>query len=41
MAYLFAAYTIIWTMVFWYVLAIGKRQKKIEKDITYLKSILK
>jgi len=41
MTYLFAAYTIIWIMIFGYTLLIAKRQRGIEKDIEYLKSILK
>ncbi|MFZ5944079.1 MAG: CcmD family protein [Bacillota bacterium] len=41
MLYLFVAYTIIWVIIFGYTLLMGKRQRSIEKEINYLKSILK
>jgi CcmD family protein len=40
MDYLFAAYTVIWAVIFGYMLLIGKRQKDIEKDLAHIKSLL-
>lgn len=41
MSYLFAAYAVIWATIFGYTLLIGKRQKNIENEITYFKSLVK
>lgn len=40
MNYLFAAYAVIWTVIFVYTLMIGKRQKSIENEILYLKNMV-
>ncbi len=40
MEYLFAAYTVIWVIIFGYTLIIGNRQRSIENDILHLKSLL-
>lgn len=40
MEYLFAAYAVIWAVIFGYTLLIGKRQRDIKKDISHLKSLL-
>lgn len=40
MEYLFAAYAVIWAVIFAYTLLIGKRQKGIENDISHLKKLL-
>lgn len=39
--YLFAAFTIIWALVFGYVLLLINRQKKLRKEIDSLKEALK
>jgi CcmD family protein len=40
MSYLFAAYAVIWTVIFGYTLMVGKRQKNLENEVLYLKSML-
>ncbi|MDA8210300.1 MAG: CcmD family protein [Clostridia bacterium] len=40
MTYLFAAYTVIWAIIFGYTLLIGKRQRDLEKDIIHIKSLV-
>lgn len=40
MTYLFAAYAVIWTVIFGYTLLLGTRQKAIERELTYLKGLL-
>ncbi|MFC1980111.1 CcmD family protein [Chloroflexota bacterium] len=39
--YLFAAFTIIWVLVFGYVLVLFNRQKRMRQDINSLKEALK
>lgn len=39
--YLFAAFSIIWALVFGYVLLLTNRQKKLKQDIEYLKEAIK
>lgn len=41
MGYLFAAYTVIWLVVFGYVLSISSRQNKLKREINSLKETLK
>ncbi len=38
--FLFAAYSIVWAVVFGYVLSLLYRQKKLEKEISSLKESL-
>ncbi len=40
MEYLFAAYMIIWVLIFGYVLTLGKREKQLQEDIFVLKKYL-
>ncbi len=35
--YLFAAYTVIWVVVFGYTLSIGARQRKLAQDLDLIK----
>ena len=39
--YLFAAFTIIWAVVFGYVLSLFRKQKRIRQDIESLKETIK
>ena len=39
--YLFAAFTLIWGLVFSYVLLLFSRQKKLRREINSLKEVLK
>ncbi|MFA5536787.1 MAG: CcmD family protein [Bacillota bacterium] len=41
MNFVWAAYTVIWLFIFGYSLVLGNRQKKIEKEIQYLKEAIK
>ncbi|MDY6893097.1 MAG: CcmD family protein [Chloroflexota bacterium] len=38
--YLFAAYTIIWALVFGYTLSLYRKQKKLQRDVDLLKENL-
>jgi CcmD family protein len=38
--YLFAAYTIVWVVLFLYVLSLDRRARRAEKDLEELKRIL-
>lgn len=40
MTYVWAAYTIIWVVIFGYSLVLGKRQKKIDREIMLLQKQL-
>lgn len=40
MSYLFAAYAVIWVIIFGYTLMVGKRQRTLENEVLYLKSML-
>ncbi|MFZ3170762.1 MAG: CcmD family protein [Carboxydocellales bacterium] len=40
MNYLFAAYTVIWTLIFGYSLWIGRKQKALENELILLKTVL-
>ena len=39
--YLFAAFTIIWTLVFGYVLSLFNRQRRLRREINSLKEVFK
>jgi len=41
MGYLFAAYTVIWVVVFGYVLSLSNRQNKLKRELESLKETLK
>jgi CcmD family protein len=36
MNYLFASYTLIWLLLFAYVMSIGRRQKKVQDDLSQI-----
>ncbi|MFC1947088.1 CcmD family protein [Chloroflexota bacterium] len=38
LGYLFAAFTVIWAMVFGYILVLMNRQKKLKRDIEKLET---
>lgn len=40
MEYLFAAYTIIWVLIFGYTVALGGREKKLQEELFILKKSL-
>ncbi len=40
MTFLFAAYTLIWLLLFGYLVSIARRQKQIQDDIAQLQSQL-
>lgn len=40
MSYLFAAYAVIWVVIFSYTLMVGKRQRSLEKELLYIKKML-
>lgn len=40
MSYLFSAYAVIWVIIFGYTLMVGKRQRTLENEVMYLKSML-
>lgn len=40
MSYLFAAYAVIWVVIFGYTLMVGRRQRNLENEVLYLKSLL-
>jgi CcmD family protein len=40
MTYLFAAYTIIWVVLFAYIFSISRRQHKFHEEIDRLKQLL-
>ena len=39
LGYLFAAYMVIWLLLFGYMFSIGKRQKALEKEIKQLQDM--
>ena len=41
MFYLFAAYTIIWAVLFFYLLILANQQKRLDREIHSLKEALK
>lgn len=41
MAYLMAAYSIVWIVMFGYILVLGKRHDKLLKEIEFLKQFEK
>ncbi|MDA8210876.1 MAG: CcmD family protein [Clostridia bacterium] len=41
MGYLFAAYSVIWIVIFGYVFSIGQRQKQLEREVEALQLSLK
>jgi CcmD family protein len=38
--YLFAAYSLVWVVIFLYVLSLGRRSKRAEKELESLKRLL-
>lgn len=40
MGYLFAAYTIIWVLIFGYTITLGSREKKLQDELFILKKSL-
>jgi len=40
-SYLFAAFTVIWALIFGYVLALFNRQRRLQREIDSLKEVLK
>ena len=36
MSFLFAAYTLIWILLFAYVISIARRQKKVQDDLSQI-----
>ena len=40
MGYLFAAYTIIWVLIFSYTVALGSREKQLRDELFMLKKTL-
>ncbi len=38
--YLFLAYSIIWILIFWYSLRLGKRQVTLQKELKLLKQVI-
>jgi len=40
MSYLFAAYTVIWVIIFGYTLMLGNRQKNLEQEVFLLRKSL-
>jgi len=40
MTYLFAAYSIIWVVLFAYILSLSRRQQKFQEEITRLQQLL-
>ena len=41
MGYMVAAYTVVWGIIFGYVLLIGKRHNDLKKEIEFLKQLEK
>ncbi|MHC0035965.1 CcmD family protein [Pseudoneobacillus sp. C159] len=41
MAYMLAAYSVAWVIIFVYLLSIGKRQSKIVKEMEFIKEMNK
>lgn len=41
MTFVWAAYTLIWLFIFGYSMALGNRQKKIEKEILLLQQAIR
>ena len=39
--YLFAAFAIVWAVLFAYILLLGNRQKRLKKEVDYLTKRLK
>lgn len=39
MNYLLMAYTVIWTLISIYLVVLGKRQKKIEKELDFIEEL--
>ncbi len=40
MSYLFAAYSVVWILLFGYVLSISSKQKKLETEMDTLRKLL-
>lgn len=41
MNFLFAAYSLIWVLLFAYILSIARRQKKVQEDLAQLQEHLR
>lgn len=41
MGYMFAAYSVVWLIMFGYILLLGKRHTKLMKEIQFLKQLEK
>jgi CcmD family protein len=39
MGFMYAAYSVVWLIIFGYMLVIGKRHKDLKKDIEFLKQL--
>lgn len=39
--YLFAAFAIVWAVLFAYILLLGNRQKRLKKEVDYLNKRIK
>ena len=40
MSYLFAAYAVTWTLLFFYLLGIASKQKKLDSELATLKKLI-
>lgn len=40
MSYLFAAYAVVWIVLFGYVMSISSKQKSLDREISTLKKLL-
>lgn len=41
MSYVWAAYSVVWVVIFGYLLILGKRHKNLQKEIEFLKQLEK
>jgi CcmD family protein len=40
MSYLFAAYTLVWVVLFLYLISLSRRQRKLDREIDNLRKML-
>ena len=40
MSYLFAAYAVTWILIFFYLMGIGSKQKKLDAELATLKRVI-
>jgi CcmD family protein len=40
MSYLFAAYTLVWVVLFLYLISLSRRQRKLDQEIDNLRKML-